>query len=169
MIAKSGVTSAAQPVLGAEGARLLIIEARFYADLADALAEGAIAAAMSSGASCERIGVPGALEIPQALGLACRLGRLGTPEGAAPFQGAVALGCVIRGETTHYETVCDMSNHWLMHAAAQHGIAVGNGILTVENEQQAWARAGGGIGNKGGDAARAALRLIAIARSMARG
>lgn len=153
----------------AAGSRILIIEARFYGELADALAGGAVAAIEAAGATYERIGVPGALEIPQALKLACRIGGLGPPDGHTRFQAAIGLGCVIRGETTHYDTVCDMSNHWLMHVANEHGVAVGNAILTVENESQAWARANGGIDNKGGDAARAALRLVAIARAMARG
>ncbi len=152
---------------GAKGARLLIIEARYYEALADALADGAIAAATAAGCTVERIAVPGALEIPQALALAAHGRRIGRPNGAGPCHAAITLGCVIRGETSHYDTVCNNANHWLMHVANEHGLAVGNGILTVENEAQAWARAEGGIANKGGDAARAALRLVELARSFA--
>jgi 6,7-dimethyl-8-ribityllumazine synthase len=154
-------------VLRGGPARLLLIEAPFYRNITDALATGAIAAASAAGCSVERIAVPGALEIPQALALAARAGRIGPPAGGAYFQGAIALGCVIRGETTHYETVCDMANHWLMQVATEQGLAVGNGILTVENEAQALARADGGSANKGGDAARAAIRLIDLARTFA--
>lgn len=167
MVAKTGLDRDKAPVVA--GVRILIIEARFYRELADALAEGAMAAIAAAGGTHQRIGVPGALEIPQALQLACQVGGLGRPEGSSRFQGAVALGCVIRGETTHYDTVCSMSNHWLMHVATAYGVAVGNGILTVEKETQAWARAKGGVDNKGGDAARAALRLVEIARALAQG
>ena len=157
-------------VTGAEGARLLIIEARFYEAIADSLAAGAVAAIEAAGATCERIAVPGALEIPQALLACCRAGKAGTAaRTAGRFDGAIALGCVIRGETSHYDIVCNTANHWLMQVATTHGVPVGNGILTVENDAQAWARAAAGPGNKGADAARACLALIALSRQLAAG
>jgi 6,7-dimethyl-8-ribityllumazine synthase len=164
--AAAATSPASRPAQG-EGARVLVIEARFYEEIADALAEGALAAIAAAGATAERMAVPGALEIPQALALACSAGLVGIGS-TRRFDGAVALGCVIRGETSHYDTVCDNANHWLMQVALHHGVPVGNGILTVENEAQAWARAKGGIDNKGGDAARACLALIEHQRAMAR-
>jgi 6,7-dimethyl-8-ribityllumazine synthase len=150
-----------------QGAHLLIIEAPYYKAIADELAAGAIAELEASGATCERIGVPGALEIPQALAQAVKAGLIGSDDAGARFDGCVALGCVIRGETTHYDTVCRNANHWLMHVAVAHGIPLGNGILTVENEAQALARARGGRQSKGADAVRACLALIALERVFA--
>ncbi len=123
------------------------------------LAGGAIAAIEAAGATYDRVTVPGALEIPQALAAAVGAGLIPADAGDARYDGAVALGCVIRGETTHYETVSNESNHWLMDVAIRHGVPVGNGILTVENEAQAMARACGGLESKGADAARAVLSL----------
>jgi len=137
-------------------ARVLIIEGRFYEKIADELVAGAIAVIEERGASYDRISVPGALEIPQVLAQAVDTGR---------WDGAVALGCVIRGETAHYDIVCNNANHWLMEVAIRHRMPVGNGILTVENEAQALARAEGGRDGKGGDAARACLKLIEIAHA----
>lgn len=137
-------------------ARLLIIEGRFYEKIADELAAGAIEAIDAFGASYDRVTVPGALEIPQVLAQAVDTGR---------WDGAVALGCVIRGETAHYDIVCNNANHWLMEVAIRHRFPVGNGILTVENEAQAMARAQGGADGKGGDAARACLKLLEISRA----
>lgn len=145
--------------------RILIVEARFYEDIADALAEGAIAEIEAAGASWERVAVPGALEIPQALGLAAATGLIPESAANARFGGAVALGCVIRGETSHYDIVCNTTNTGLMDVALRHHIPVGNGILTVESEAQALARARGGREGKGGDAARACLRLVALSRA----
>jgi 6,7-dimethyl-8-ribityllumazine synthase len=148
-----------------KGVRVLIIEARFYPEISDELAKGAIEEIGARGASYERIAVPGALEIPQALQAVISAGRIGySVKPGAGFQAAVALGCVIRGETSHYEIVCNNANHWLMHAAITHAIAVGNGILTVDSPVQAHERARGGREGKGGDAARAALRLVEIER-----
>ena len=134
--------------------KVLIVVAPYYKDIADQLITGAQAALEAAGAKHELVEVPGALEVPQAIALAHRLSN---------FDGYVALGCVIRGETTHYETVCNDSSRGLTLLGLQ-GCAVGNGILTVENRAQAEARAEAAGQNKGGGAAEAALHLIALAR-----
>lgn len=146
---------------GAIRAHVLIIEGRFYEAIADMLVEGAVAELESRGASYTRITVPGALEIPQALTAAAAA----RSAGKTAFDGAVALGCVIRGETAHYDIVVNNANHWLMEVSVNAEVPVGNGILTVETEAQAIARAEGGIKGKGGDAARACLALIEIKRA----
>ena len=135
-------------------ARLLIVVAPFYRQVADALLAGAGAALEAAGAGFEVVEVPGALEIPTAIAIAARSGR---------FDGFVALGCVIRGETTHDETVCNDSSRGLTLLGLQ-GICIGNGILTVETSGQAEVRAAPDGQDKGGGAARAALHLIALAR-----
>jgi 6,7-dimethyl-8-ribityllumazine synthase len=150
-----------------QGARVLVIESPYYSAIAEALAQGAIAELEAAGASYERLQVPGALEIPLALGQAVQAGLIPAGAANARFDGCVALGCVIRGETTHYETVCDNANHWLMDIAVRHAIPLGNAILTVENEAQALARAEGGRRGKGADAVRACLSLIGHARAFA--
>lgn len=138
--------------------RLLIVEARFYDDLADALLEGATAVLEAAGAEFDVVTVPGALEIPAAISFA-----LDAAEGEGPrYDGFVALGCVIRGETYHFEIVSNESSRALMDLSVNESLAIGNGILTVENAQQAWARARPGEGDKGGAAARAALTMIAL-------
>ncbi|MBC8038541.1 MAG: 6,7-dimethyl-8-ribityllumazine synthase [Rhizobiales bacterium] len=137
-------------------ARLLIIEARFYAELCDELASGAIAAIERAGATWERVAVPGALEIPGAIAMASASKR---------YDGYVALGCVLRGETTHYEIVSNESARGLMDLAMK-GMSIGNGILTCENEEQAWARAKVNGMDKGGAAADAALAMIHFSRAM---
>ena len=134
--------------------KVLIVVAPYYKDIADQLVLGAQTAIEAAGAMHETVEVPGALEVPQAIALAHRLSN---------FDGYVALGCVIRGETTHYDTVCNDSSHALSLLGLQ-GCAVGNGILTVENKQQAEVRAEAEGQNKGGGAAEAALHLIALAR-----
>lgn len=131
---------------------ILIVEARFYDAIADAALEGATAALKAAGATYEVLTVPGALEIPAAIAYA---------DGTGSYDGFVALGCVIRGETYHFEVVAGESARALM-ALTLDGIAIGNGILTVENEAQAWARARQNEKNKGGEAAVAALAMIAI-------
>ncbi|WP_420404916.1 6,7-dimethyl-8-ribityllumazine synthase [Nisaea sp.] len=136
--------------------RILIVEARFYEDIADELVKGASAALESAGAEFERLEVPGALEIPAAISFASQ--RTDAPV----FDGYVALGCVIRGETTHYDYVCGESARGLQDLALWEGLAIGNGILTVENREQAWARASVAQKNKGRDAAEAALAMAAI-------
>ncbi|MCL4765279.1 MAG: 6,7-dimethyl-8-ribityllumazine synthase [Hyphomicrobiaceae bacterium] len=144
--------------------RILIIEGRYYDAICDALLEGAVAELEAAGAACERITVPGALEIPQVLRQAVDAGLIPATAPGARFSGAVALGCVIRGETSHYDIVCNNANHWLMEVAIRHNVPLGNGILTVDTEAQALQRAEGGREGKGGDAARACLRLVEIAR-----
>ena len=144
--------------------RILIIEARFNEKIADELAAGAIAELEAQGASYERIAVPGSLEIPLVLGSAVSAGLVPRNAPAARFCGAVALGCVIRGETYHFEIVSNNANHWLMEIATRHNVPVGNGILTVDTEAQALERATGGRDGKGGDAVRACLRLVDLAR-----
>ena len=132
----------------------LIVEARFYSDIADAQLAGAKAALSASDASFLNVSVPGALEIPVAISMASASQH--------HFDGYVALGCVIRGETSHYETVCADSARGLMELALDKNLAIGNGILTVENEAQAWERADIARKDKGGSAARAALSLAAL-------
>jgi 6,7-dimethyl-8-ribityllumazine synthase len=139
-------------------ARLLIVEARFYAHLNDLLLAGARAVIEQAGHSHETITVPGALEIPGAIALAIDSGR---------WDGFVALGVVIRGETYHFEIVAGESARGLM-ALTMDGAAIGNGILTVEDEAQALARARPDDKDKGGDAARAALAMIALREALAR-
>ena len=137
--------------------RLLIVEARFHEALADALLAGAKAALDDAGATCDVITVPGALEIPGVISMAVDA----ADESGTYYDGFVALGTVIRGETYHFEIVANESSRGLMNLTID-GIAVGNGILTTENEEQAWARARREEGDKGGFAARAALTMIAI-------
>ena len=131
---------------------VLIVEARFYDAIADAALDGARAALKAAGASHEILTVPGALEIPAAIAFA---------DASGDYDGYVALGCVIRGETYHFEVVAGESARAIM-ALTLDGLAIGNGILTVENEAQAWARARVTEKDKGGEAAKAALAMIAI-------
>ena len=133
-------------------AKLLIVEARFYDHLNDLLLQGARAAIEAAGHSHETVTVPGALEVPAAIGLAAESGR---------YDGYVALGVVIRGETFHFEIVAGESARGLM-ALTMDGVAVGNGILTVENEAQALVRADPAQKDKGGEAAKAALAMMAL-------
>jgi len=135
-------------------AKLLIAVAPFYRDIADNLIAGAVAEIEASGATCDLVEVPGALELPTAIGIAERLSN---------FDGYVALGCVIRGETTHYETVCKDSSRGITLLGLQ-GLCIGNGILTVETRDQAEVRADPARMNKGAGAAAAALHLIALTR-----
>jgi 6,7-dimethyl-8-ribityllumazine synthase len=144
-------------------ARVLIIEAPYYREITDALLSGAQAVLDAAGVGYDRVAVPGALEIPQVLAQALAAG-LFTSGGEGSYAGVIVLGCVIRGETSHYDIVCNNTNHWIMETAILHNIPVGNGVLTVDTEAQARARAEGGVDGKGGDAARACLRLIRIAR-----
>ena len=136
---------------------LLIVVAPYYKEIADQLVAGARAVAAKAGAEVEVVEVPGALEVPTAIAMAERL---------ADYDGYVALGCVIRGETTHYDTVCNDSSRALSLLGLQ-GACIGNGILTVENREQAQVRADMAGQNKGGGAAAAALHLVAISRKWA--
>jgi 6,7-dimethyl-8-ribityllumazine synthase len=157
-MANPGRTNAAQHQL--PGVRVLIVEGRFYDEINDELVAGAREAIEAAGGSVEIITVPGALEIPTAIAIAI--------DGAAvmgkPFDGAVALGCVVRGETYHFEVVAGESSRALMDMAVSRKLALGNGILTVENEAQALARARRSEMNKGGDAANACLALVRLNR-----
>jgi 6,7-dimethyl-8-ribityllumazine synthase len=135
---------------------ILIVEARFYEGLADELASGAIAEIERSGGTYERISVPGAFEIPAAIAISADTGR---------FDGFVALGVIVRGETSHYDYVCGESARGLQDLAIQRRLAIGYGILTTENFAQAWERARIGRGDKGAAAAQAALAMIAIKRT----
>ncbi len=147
------------------GPRVLIVEARFYEDISDQLAAGAMAAIEARGGSYSRIAVPGALEIPAVVKFAVDAAAAGGEE----FDAFVALGCVIRGETTHYDHVCTESIAGLHRLMLDHGLCAGTGILTCENREQAWARAAVDKGNKGKAAADAALDLLAIKRELAGG
>lgn len=146
-----------------DGPRILIIEAVFYPDIAEALRDGAMAALEEADARVERIWVPGVLEIPAALAMAVSAGE-SYPPGA--FDGYVLLGCVIRGETSHYDIVAGESARAVMDLSIEHELALGNGILTVETAQQAQVRADVDGRDKGGFAARAALAMIGVRRSL---
>jgi 6,7-dimethyl-8-ribityllumazine synthase len=139
-------------------ARILIVEARFYEHISNALLDGATAVLEAAGARFERIGVPGALGIPLAIALAARAGE----QDARSYDGYIALGCVIRGDTYHFEIVSNESARGLMDLGLQQHLCIGNGILTVENEDQALARAARDQLDKGGDAARACLALVKL-------
>jgi 6,7-dimethyl-8-ribityllumazine synthase len=131
---------------------ILIVEAPFYTHIADMQRDGVIDALKAAGATYEVISVPGALEVPAAIAYA---------DASGAFDGYVALGCVIRGETYHFEVVAGESSRAIM-ALTLDGLAIGNGILTVENEAQAIARADKTQKNKGGEAAAAALAMVAL-------
>src|SRR5215469_9735706 len=147
--------------------RILIVEARFYDHLADELLRGATDALSAFGAQYEVVTVPGALEIPGAIAIAEEGGH--RPASAAPWDGYVALGTVIRGETYHFEIVSNESARGLMDLTVNHRLCIGNGILTVEDEAQALARARVSEGDKGGGAARAALTMVALKQQMRSG
>jgi 6,7-dimethyl-8-ribityllumazine synthase len=141
-----------------ESAHILIVEARFHDALADALLEGATAALKDAGATWDVITVPGALEIPAVISMALDAAE----DEGTEYDGFVALGTVIRGDTYHFEIVANESSRALMDLAVEESLAIGNGILTTENEEQAWVRARRTEGDKGGFAARAALTMVAI-------
>jgi 6,7-dimethyl-8-ribityllumazine synthase len=145
-----------------KGARVLVVEARFYNDIADAELAGCRAVLDAAGAKTTLLTVPGALEVPAAIAMAVDAAER---RGAA-YDAAVALGCVIRGETFHFEIVSEQSARALMDFALDRGFPLGNGILTVDTEAQAWARAKTDQGDKGGDAARAALAMLRLKRSL---
>jgi 6,7-dimethyl-8-ribityllumazine synthase len=141
---------------------ILIVEARFYDDIVDELLRGAIAVLDDAGASYERIAVPGAFEVPAAIRMAIR--SLDFYSARQRFDGYLALGCVIRGETSHYDYVCGESARKLQDVACAHALALGYGILTCETAEQAWARASVDGKNKGGEVARACLQMIDVKR-----
>lgn len=143
----------------APGARLLMVVAPYYREITDQLQRGAEAAARESDATIDCIFVPGAFEIPAAIAHASRQ--------IPAYEGFVALGCVVRGETSHYDYVCGESARGLMDLAIREGLAIGYGILTVENLEQAKVRSDPQRGNKGGEATRAALTMIALKRRSA--
>src|SRR3954447_2542142 len=145
-----------------KGVRILIVEARFYNDIADALLAGATRALEQAGALFDRLSVPGSLEIPAAITIALDAAE----QGGKPYEGAVALGCVIRGDTIHFEIVSFESSRGLMDISRTRGVPIGNVIITVDNNTQAWPRARLEEGDKGGDAARAALALIRLKRRL---
>jgi 6,7-dimethyl-8-ribityllumazine synthase len=137
---------------------LLVIDARFYEDLSDELVAGATEAIAARGATYDRVSVPGVLEIPAALAMALDA----VEDGLVSYDGFVVLGCVIRGETTHYDIVANESARVIMELVVSESLALGNGILTVENDEQGWRRAKLKDLNKGGFAAKAALTMIAL-------
>ena len=141
---------------------LLIVEARFYDDMADALLDGAKSALDEAGATYDVITVPGALEIPPAIAMALD----GADNDGTEYDGFVALGMVIRGETYHFDIVSNESSRALMDLAVSESLAIGNGIMTVENEEQAWARVRRSDKDKGGFAARAALTMIELKKKL---
>ncbi len=145
------------------GARILIVEARYYDDIADALLAGATAALEAAKAEVERVSVPGALEIPGAIAIALDAAQ----RKRRKYDGAVALGCVIRGDTIHFDIVSHQSARGLMDISIARAFPIGNGIITVDTQAQAFARARAEEQDKGGDAARAALALIAFKRRLA--
>ncbi|MFN3228523.1 MAG: 6,7-dimethyl-8-ribityllumazine synthase [Asticcacaulis sp.] len=146
--------------------RVLIVESRFYNDISDALLEGAKRALEAFGAEFDTVTVPGAFEVPTAIAMAEEAGKTAS---GRHYDGYVALGCVIRGETTHYDYVCGESARGLMDLGVGRRLAIGYGILTVEDEDQAWARARVTEGDKGGFAARTCLDMIALKRAFAAG
>ncbi|MBO6815208.1 MAG: 6,7-dimethyl-8-ribityllumazine synthase [Rhizobiaceae bacterium] len=133
---------------------ILVIDAPYYSEISASLMEGVLQALEEEGATHSYVSVPGVLEIPTALAMAL--------EGSKHYDGYVLIGCVIRGETTHYDIVANESARAIMELSVRHRLALGNGIQTVENEAQAWARAKVAEKNKGGGAARAALEMIAL-------
>ena len=137
--------------------KLLIVEAPFYGDIVEELARGASAALADAGAAFDRVAVPGAFEIPAAIRFAIEGGG---------YDGYVALGCVIRGETTHYDYICGESARGLASLAIEHRVAIGYGILTCEDRDQAMARAAVDRGNKGRAAAEACLAMVALKRQL---
>jgi 6,7-dimethyl-8-ribityllumazine synthase len=146
----------------ADNLHMLIVEARFYDAISDELLRGATRVLDKAGARYDRVTVPGALEIPAAIAIAIDAAK----RRRAPYDGVVALGCVIRGETHHFDIVANESARALIDLAVSERLALGNGILTVENEAQANARARVEEGDKGGAAARAALTMVALKHTL---
>lgn len=147
----------------AKSPHLLIVEARFYEDISAELLSGAVAAIEAANATFDRVSVPGCLEIPAAIAMAIDAAE----DGGVEYDGYVALGCVIRGETSHYDIVAGESARALMDLSVDESLALGNGIITCENVDQAMARALVNEKNKGGAAASAALAMIALRDALA--
>ena len=147
---------------GVKGARILVVEARYYEDIADMLLRGAKRVLKQAGATFDVVTVPGALEIPAAI----MIGLHGSEARADPYDGVVALGCVIQGETYHFELVSNESARALMELSVDLQLPLGNGILTVDTDEQAKARLGGNHGHKGEQAARAALHMARLKREL---
>jgi 6,7-dimethyl-8-ribityllumazine synthase len=145
----------------ASSLHILIVEARFYPQISDELLRGATAALSAAGATFDRVEVPGVFEIPAAIRMAVAAAQ------ARAYDGFLALGCVIRGETTHYDIVANESARALQNLTTEFMLALGFGVLTVENEAQAWARARVDKKNKGAEAAQACLAMIALRRRLA--
>jgi 6,7-dimethyl-8-ribityllumazine synthase len=165
MVVKKSPEPAVEMELHSGGTlKVLIIEAPYYRDVTEELGRGASMVLDEQEVGYDWLPVPGALEIPQAFNAAVSAGLF---SGATKvYAGAIVLGCVIRGETSHYDIVCNNANHWLMETSIKHNIPLGNAILTVDTEAQAMARARGGDTGKGADAARACLRLIRISERL---
>jgi 6,7-dimethyl-8-ribityllumazine synthase len=143
-----------------KGPYMLVVESRFYDDISDELFDGAKRVLDGANANIDRVTVPGSLEIPTAIMIALDAAE----KARKPYDGVVALGCVVQGETSHFDIVAMQSARALIDIAMERRMPIGNGILTVDTMPQAWARARIGEGDKGGDAARAALALVAIKR-----
>ncbi len=146
--------------------RILIVESRFYDDIADELLAGAKDALEAHSIEYDVVTVPGAFEIPAAIAMA---EHAGSRAGGRSYDGYVALGCVIRGDTTHYDYVCNESARGLMDLSYKQRLAIGYGILTVEDEDQAWVRARRSEGDKGGTVAKVALTMIGLRKSLQEG
>ncbi|MBL6946148.1 MAG: 6,7-dimethyl-8-ribityllumazine synthase [Rhodospirillales bacterium] len=146
--------------MSSEKSRVLIVEARFYEDIADEMAKGVIAVLDEAGVGYERITVPGTFEVPAAIRFAIR--SMEAHALSRDYAGFIALGCVIRGETDHYDHICREASRGLMDISLEHCVAMGFGILTCENREQAWARASVDQKNKGADAANACLRMMEL-------
>ncbi len=142
----------------------LVVAATFYRELADEMITGARQAIEEAGAVCDVVEVPGAFEIPGAIRFAIK--SMEVIGGRRRYDGYIALGCVIRGETTHYDYVCQESARGLMDLTLNYSVALGYGILTCENADQAWARARLSEGNKGGAAAQAAIAMVAAKKQL---
>lgn len=160
---QTSADKAATPAVEIDGARVLVVEARFYDKYADELLAGAVAVLEEAGCRVDVVTVPGALEIPSAIVIGLRA----ADEAVDPYEAVVALGTVIRGETGHYDIVAGESSRALMDLSVAFALPLGNGILTIENEAQAWARANRADMNKGGGAAEAALAVLRYKRSLA--
>lgn len=141
----------------ANGPHLLVVDAPYYTKISESLMQGVTAVLKEASATHDYVTVPGVLEIPAAVSMAI--------DSDKNYDGYIVIGCVIRGETTHYEIVSNESARAIMDLSVHHNLAIGNGIQTVENEAQAWARAKVSEKNKGGGAAQAALEMIALKKS----